>query len=65
MNGLLELTREEYRLVRKFRRMEDAAKERTKVSIDAALITQTAKRRDPEVRARFEGYSPLEHKMSF
>ncbi|MGC9518886.1 MAG: hypothetical protein ACP5FP_04415 [Desulfuromonadaceae bacterium] len=54
MNRSLELTSEEYILVRKFRRLDDDARERAGDYIDAALVSQTAKRRDPATRERFE-----------
>jgi hypothetical protein len=54
MNRSLELTSEEYSLIRKLRRLEDDARERAGDYIDAALVSQTAKRRDPATRERFE-----------
>lgn len=54
MNKRIELTRDEYRLIRKLRRLETDAKERLGDYIDAALVSQTAKRRDPATREKFE-----------
>ena len=54
MSRSLELTSEEYSLVRKFRRLDDDARERAGDYIDAALVSQTAKRRDPAIRDKFE-----------
>lgn len=48
------LPREEYRLVRKFRRLDDDAQERIMAVLDAALVSQTARKRDPELAAEYK-----------